>query len=623
MSEHMTVTGGDAPSEETRVDREPPEFPRVSGSSDPAAETRADHVSAPLFSRAGESHPPDEPPLLTAPVATGRGPGRWRWVAAGLATLLVVVVIGAVLFFAGPRSGTPSTASLYAPSETVAYVELRHDLPGDQRDRLARFMSHFPGFADPAAFQQKLDESLDQILETSGSGLDWQADVEPWFGGQIALFTSELGPTEGTPPSVTIALSVKDRTRLDALVQERVGGTDAIQEDHQGQTIWTLREGLNEQRLSFAVTDEVLLFGLRVEDVKEALDVRADRREGLADDEFFLEQLAALHADRLATLYFDGRGIAEMMRDQLGDPIFGPNPMGGMVDAVAIRVMGEFRAEGDHLALTTRSEQPSSQNLPPIAANTSTNLAEAISGDAIFYSESRQVGQGIGWTIDQLMTSFEDSGMPVDLGTIEQLLGTAPQDYFDFLQDVGIAAGYSDGRVEVGLIATVDDEGVARTRVERLLTFARTAALAGGLEFDEQQHGAATITVVELGPMLGGLDDELGGLGSVSVTVTNGRLYIGAGDFVTNALDRNVADSLASRPEYSGAVQAVGTSNAGVMFLDIGALRAIADEHLVPEADRDEYEREYKPFIEPLSHLAVVGSNEGGITVNHVFLYVE
>lgn len=619
----MTVTGGDAPNEETRVDREPPEFPRVSGSAYPAAETRPDHSTAPLFSRAGgESNPPNEPPVATDPVASRRGPARWRWAAAGLATLLVVAVIGAVLVFAGPQSGIPSTASLYAPSETVTYVELRHDLPGDQRDRLARFMGHFPGFADPAAFQQKLDESLDQMLETSGSGLDWQADVAPWFGGQIAFFTAEFNPSPGTPPSVTFALSVKDRTRLDALVQERVGGTDATQEDHQGQPIWTVRDALNDQRVSFTVTDEVLLFSLRVEDVKQALDVRADRRQGLADDEFFLEQLAALHADRLATLYFDGRGIAEMMRDQLSSPLFGPNPMGGMVDAVSIRVLGELRAEGDHLALTTRSEQPASQNLPPPVANKSTNLAEAVSGEAIFYSESRQVGQSIGWMIDQFMTSLEDSGMPVELGSIEQLLGTAPQEYFDFLQDVGVSAAYSDGRVEAGLIATVDDEGVARTRVERLLTFVRSmGALGGGFDIEEREHGAATITVIEIGPALGGLDEI--GIGSLSVTVTNGRLFVGFGDFVTNALDRNTADSLASRPEYSGAVQAAGTSNTGVLFVDIAALRAVAEEHLVPESDRAEYEQDYKPFIEPLSHISAVGSNEGGITVTHVFLYVE
>ena len=615
----MTVTGGDAPSEETRVDREPPEFPRVTGTGDPA-ETRIDQPSAPLFSRPADPPPPDEPPLVSLAVVTRHEPAGWRWAAALVATVLVFVVIGAIFFLAGPAAGTPSTSSLYAPADTATFVELRSDLPGDQRDRLAAFMGHFPGFADPAAFEQKLDESLDQILETSGSGLDWATDVEPWFGGQVALFSSTFTPSEGTPPSLTFVLTVKDRSRLDALIEERLGDAEVSQEGHQGQTIWTFTGGPDNQRLSYVVTDEALLVGLRVEDVKQALDVRADRTPGLADDEFFLEQLGALHADRLATLYFDGRGLVDAMRDEIGDAL----PMGSsletLLESAAIRVLGELRAEGDHLALTTRSEQPPVAGLPPLPANKTTNLADSVSSGTIFYFEARQVGQGIGYTIDQLLSAIETGGAPVDLSGVEQLLGTSPRDFFDFLQDVAVAVAYDDNGLEAGIIATVDDEAVAAQRVERLLqTFRSFAAFGGGITFEEQEHGGATITVIRLG---GALGDDVP-VSSLAVTVTGGRLYLGVDDFVVNALDRSADNSLASRPEYSTALQAGGTSNAGLLFLDIAALRGLAEEHLMPERDRPEYEQEYKPFIEPLSHFVVVSTTDGEITVGNVFLYVE
>ena len=615
----MTVTGGDAPSEETRVDREPPEFPRVTGTVDPAVETRIDQPSAPLFSRPADSTPPDEPPLVTVPVATRREPARWRWAAALVATLLVFGVIGAIVFLAGPGAGTPSTSSLYAPADTATFLELRHDLPGDQRDRLAAFTGHFPGFADPAAFEQKLDESLDQILATSGSGLDWEADVEPWFGGQVALFSSTFTPSEGTPPSLTFVLTVKDRSRLDALIQERLGDAEVSQEGHQGQTIWTFTGGPGNQRLSYAVTDEVLLIGLRVEDVKKALDVRADRTPGLADDQFFLEQLGKLHADRLATLYFDGRGIASAMRNEIADALPPGTSLDSLLELVAIRVLGELRAEGDHIALTTRSEQPPVADLPPPAANKTTDLAESVSAETMFYLESRQVGQGIGYVIDQLLSTIETGGTPVELSGIEQLLGTSPRDFFDFLQDVAVAVAYNDG-LEAGIIATVDDEAVAAQRVERLLQTLRSfAAFGSGITFEEQQHGAATITVIRLSGLVG--DDAP--VSSLAVTVSGGRLYLGLDEFVVNALDRSADSSLASRPEFIASLQAGGTSHAGVMFLDIAALRGLAEQHLVPERDRTEYEQEYKPFIEPLSHLAVVSTTDGEITVSHVFLYVE
>ena len=90
----------------------------------------------------------------------------------------------------------------YVPANSAAYLEVRYDLPGDQAANLASFMSRFPGFADPAAFKQKVDETLSNALQKTGSGLDWSSDVEPWFGGQIGLSTSSVAPTAGTPPSL-------------------------------------------------------------------------------------------------------------------------------------------------------------------------------------------------------------------------------------------------------------------------------------------------------------------------------------------------------------------------------------------------------------------------------------
>ena len=78
-----------------------------------------------------------------------------------------------------------SASAHYVPADTGAYAELRLDLPGDQKDNLASFMSHFPGFADQASFQQKLDETLNTVLQRAYPSLDWNTDVKPWFGGQV------------------------------------------------------------------------------------------------------------------------------------------------------------------------------------------------------------------------------------------------------------------------------------------------------------------------------------------------------------------------------------------------------------------------------------------------------
>ncbi len=263
--------------------------------------------------------------------------------------------------------------------------------------------------------------------------------------------------------------------------------------------------GAQPQVVSIAATDEILLIGMRIEDVKAALDVRANRHDGLADDQFFLQQLGALHADRLGTFYYDGRGVLESMRGQIGTTIPGGEMLDWIVDAAAVRVVGELRAESDHLAVTVRSERPVGGALPPLPANKTTGLAGSASADSIFYAEFRQVGQDIGLAIEQLVApTASGGGLPMDLRVIEQFLGTAPQDFFDFIDDVAVSVAYPDNSLEAGLVASVDDEVIARQRVDRLIGALRgLSVLAGGVTFEEQQHGDSTITVIGVGSLLG------------------------------------------------------------------------------------------------------------------------
>lgn len=613
------------------TDHLPPSFPSLSQSPDETA-TRTEPTGS-LFSRPGadtEQTVVADTPVVATPTAVPSSMtmnSRWRWAVVGVATVLVVGLLGAVFVLAGPRAGTPSTVARYAPADTAIYLELRQDLPGDQHNLLATFMSHFPGFADQAAFDQKLDETLNELVGRGGSGLDWVNDVKPWFGGQIGLFSATVTPTPGTPPSLTVALTVKDRAALDPVLQGwTLSGVPlpsempvASQGEYQGTVIYTKAFGPDGERLSVAATDEVLLVGTRVEDVEAALEVRADRATGLADDPFFLQQLAALHADRLGMFYVDGRGMADTLRDQIGSQLPDASMLDWAFSSAALRVLGEVRAEGDHLAITTRTERPANADLPPLAANRTTNLADLAPKDTLVYAEVRDLGKGIGFAIERLLApAASAAGAPFDLSSLQGLLGTAPQDFFDFIVDVSVSVSGSNGKFDFGLIATVDDSAIAGARVDKLMTLLRTLTqFGGGVTFDEQQHGAATITVITVSGPIGAPSNM-----SFALSLTDGRLLIGTTDFVTGALDRTRDQSLAARPEYQAALQDGGTANAGVVFVDIAGART-AFEDMVPPAIRDAYDQNQQPFLEPLSHLAVVTTTDNGVAVNHVFLYVK
>lgn len=636
----MTTPRGDDAGhadEETRVDspvssdsgaaaqHRPPAFPSVGGTLANADRAYVDSASPfepvadhPALIPAFTSTDGAGGPVLTAP--TGGRSSRWRWLAALVATLVVVAMIGGFLAFLGPRPRSPSLVAQYAPADAAFYAELRLDLPGDQRDRLVSFMSNFPGFADPSSFQQKIDDTLQQMLRGTNLGLDWKQDVDPWFGGQIGLYRSTLSDTLVTPGvgGINFALSVKDRQKLDELINARLAdGVAAPQRDHKGHTVWTmLMGGEVAQTVSFTVTDDALLAANTFDEIAKALDVKAGDAPGLADDAFFTAQLAGLHPDRLAAFFYDYSKVLESVPVT---PALLPDACMENIRATTnFKVLGEVRAEADHLAVTMRSQIPGGGNLPPAAPNKRSTLAESMPAEALVYVEFRQVGAVVKFGVEEALACLTPALGGFDVSQLEQILGVAPQDYFDFLDDAAIALTSIGGKPGGGLIATVDDENVARTRVERLLSAARLAAIGGGVTIEEQQHGGATITVVRLGA--GAFPN--GEAQSIAVTVTGGRLYLGVDDFVTAAIDRAAADSLATAPRLQTALTSAGSENAGVVYLNIAALRGLIEGNM-PVESRTQYDTEVKPFLEPINQFVVVNRTEGGINVGHAFLYVE
>lgn len=609
-------------------DKEPSSFNDLSGSPD---DTPTQVEFKPLFSRAGTApegtavaETPDPGAMLPAAAlpagASMTMNSRWRWAVVGVATVLVVALLGGVYVLAQPKAGTPSTVALYAPSDTTILIELRQDLPGDQHNLLAQFMSYFPGFADQAAFDQKVDETLESLFARSEGEVSWRADIKPWFGGQLGLFSSNVNPSPGTPPSMTVALTIKSgqRSALEAwLAPLTASGWQQV--TYEGQPLWSGQFPDSTERVSLTWSDEALLISTRIEDLKEALDTRADRSPGLADDTYFLQQLAPLHADRLGTFYFDGRALAQQMRDQMDSTLGIPGMNDAMVDAIAVRILGEVRAEGDHMAVTTRTERAANSSMPPLPGNRSTNLAELAPRDALVYAEVRDVGKSIGFYVEQSLLPLASAyGSPLDLSGIQQMLGVPPQDFFDFVVDASVSVSGSALAPEVGLVATVDDQAIATARINKIVSLLRAAMqFGGGATFDEEQHGAATITVITLSGGFEGAPET-----SVALSVTGGRLLVGTHHFVIGALDRTRDLSLAARPEYQAALTTGDVSNAGVVFVDIAAA-ITAYEAMIPADSRDEYTLNQQPFLAPLSHLTMVNTTENGQQVSHVFLYVK
>ena len=235
------------------------------------------------------------------------------------------------------------------------------------------------------------------------------------------------------------------------------------------------------------------------------------------------------------------------------------------------------------------------------------------------YAEVRDVGQTISWIIGKGLTALPSaSGAPIDLSSMQQLLGSPPQEFFDFIVDASVSVSGTSDKPDFGLVATVDDMAIASARVQKITALLHTLSqFGGGVTFTAEPHGADTVTVITFSaPGTQGSETTL------AMSLSNGRLLLGTHDFVTGTLDRTRAESLAARPEYQAALNAAGTSNSGVMFVDIAALRT-AYEGMLPTESSGDYNLNEQPFLEPLSNLSVVNVTDGNTMVSHVFLYVK
>src|SRR5688500_14183024 len=103
----MTSQRGDEP-------MGPPVFPSVGGDAGRDPESRATVYAPPPV-----AEPVPQPaPVQATPSAAGRG-GRARWLIAGIATIVVIAMLGSFVVFVGARPATPSLVAQYAPADAA------------------------------------------------------------------------------------------------------------------------------------------------------------------------------------------------------------------------------------------------------------------------------------------------------------------------------------------------------------------------------------------------------------------------------------------------------------------------------------------------------------------------
>jgi hypothetical protein len=623
------------------------------------AERRGDHAMThfdrPVHDPTTDTTSTEVPvtPIATThlpPQGTSQGAGaprgsRARWLAAaGIVALIVAVTALATLSLTG--SSPASTVVGYVPADSVAYGELRLDLPGDQRQEVGEFLSKFPGFADQAALETKLDEVLDRLLAEGTEGKQtYSRDIKPWFDGELAF---SMGPLPADASALEAAdraravvlLSIKDealaRTWFTNTLAEM--GVTGTQETYQGVelTLFSTPEKPGGEAAIALVDGKVALVG-DVTSVKAAIDTAGAGQ--LAKSDEFIAAKAAMAGDDLGFVFVDLRTILDAALELTESMASAPPVSDALAALVPQWAAFRLRVEGD--ALVMDGAMPHVEAAPGPNENHTNGVAAYAPPSTLFLAAGNDYGatlrEGIALYRDDpaLAEVFEgiDEAAAL-LGGLEGSVG--------WMGDTGIVVAREGDSIEGGIVSIPADAAAGRQLLTTLRSFAALAGGQYGISVRDEDHAGTTITIIDLGTArdLAGLAAGLGGIPvpddaaselpdghiEISYAATDGVVVIGSGpDFVRHVLDAGAGQSLADDARFTGLIGRVGASHTGVSFVDIAAVRGLV-EGLLTEAtpeERAEYETSMKPFLVPLDAFVAAGATANGLDHHHAIVTVK
>ena len=577
-------------------------------------------------------------PVVAAPVAPRGRRSRLRWLVAMIVVVLVLgTAAGATLLLTA--SAGDAAVLAYVPADTVSYVEARLDLPGSQRAEVAKLLSAFPGFADQAALNAKLGEAFDRLVKAASKDKhDYQTEIAPWFSGELAVATgptpvpAAANPTDGMSSVSALAsvralvlVGVTDPAKATAWVKgilTEAGATTADQA-YNGATI-TIVHGqdlssspVKAPEMGYTVLGGVLAAG-DLTSLKAAIDTKGTT--GLGSTAAFRQAKAAVAGDRVGFVWTDLKAslasslAALKAMDTDGTASAALDVLSGMVPAWSA---GAIRAADGNLVIDGVQPHVALGS----AATTGDGLAALAPKGTIALLGTGDLGTTLTTLHDKLVAEPKLAAALKQVDTVLGLVGGF-NSAVGWMGATGIAVTAQGTTISGGVIVVPSDAAAAKRLFTQLRSLIEIGTAASGkAAISDETYGDATITSVDLAslaPLLsaatGSAGGSMPGLGSLPanlklVYAVTDKVVVLAVDpaFVKSVLDARTGDSLAKDARFAALAKRAGVGNAGVTWLDIAAIRGLA-EGAMPAAALSKYETDVKPYLVPLDAIVSGGS---------------
>ena len=615
-----------------------PDATPATQSAPPVSAATADTGTPPVAPTPASWQPVPPAATTTQPVA-GPGPRRGlRWAVALVVVALVVTTVAAAAFIMGSKA-PDATVLRWVPTDSVIYGEARLDLPGDQRAKLAEFLSKFPGFRDQAGLEAKINETLDRIVSGASNGEQkYTTDISPWFGGEIGFAMSELPDmanmsdpeTMTAVPEVAMFVSLKDAAVARTWLDEELKDASPTTEEYGGTTLTIVSSPGGPEGASgaFAIPDDgkVLIAG-QVEAVKTALDTKG--ASGLTAEPGFAAALAASDADHVGFMYMNLRRYMDWAMGMAGAA--GVEGCGSALSTEMLAQVPDWmgfrlRIEGDALRMEGTTPIPAA--LPEKPVSRVSTLAARLPASTIAFFEGHDLGKSVLTAIDQYKS---DPACADAVKQVEGIVGLLDgfDGVFGWMGDAAVVVNRTADGVEGGLVVRTADSESASDLLATLRSFVALGGSQAGMSIREETHDGTTITILDAGDAtsllgLAGMGAGIpveppGGPGSrveLAWAVTDDLVVLSAGpNFVKHVLDTDEASSLAGDDRFNALVERTGKENLGLMFADFAAMRELVEG--VARADAEmfaEYETEVQPFLLPFDAYMMSSTVGGDLT---------
>jgi hypothetical protein len=540
--------------------------------------------------------------------ARGRG---LRWGIAGAIVLCVVLITTIGAFVLSGAAATKSLTAGYAPKNTLVFVAVRTDLPGDQHQKLADFMTHFPGFADRAQFDSAFDNLLNRITGAVSPDLTYTWAFKPWIEGEISVAITGLGSTgaalpqpfpaglslPAVPDGVAI-ISLKDRTAGEQWLSSEVAktGLTFVPQTYAGTTVYVaqgLASDLSLSRLStaYAFTDKVLVMGSE-DAVKAALD--APSKGSLADDSNYKAAMASLSGESLAVFYVGlGSGIAEASPLLVLAGLLTPGEADFVAQRVPAWVGGSIRAESNEIVV--RMTMPRTAVLP-LPGNHTSRLASRLPGSTVGVVEAHSLSAVVAASLEYWQAEDAPVRYRATAAMIAETLGRL--DGLDWLGDGAAVLTRNGPTYGGGIVVQATSAARASDTVALINNLVAISGGGLGLTTREESYKGVAITIVTV-PATEAMPAM-----EIAVASKDDLVIAGYTDaFVKSVMDTTPETSLAAQSNYKTVMAAAGEGNAASEYLDVSAIVGDIGRSMI--GDSTVYDLYYKPYLDHIGGIGV------------------